>query len=325
MFNIVDFLPAKKRRSPSGFWNFNAVCCHHNGERPDTRMRGGVHVESDGSFSYSCFNCGFKTGFKWGDKLGFKARQFLLWLGVDDSSINMIQLESIRHRSINGLLKEPEVVIKPKHIYFPEVELPSDLQVLDINNIAHKKYMDYFNSRSIDMNSYAYLVNPDGIGRDQNKITIPFTYKNKIVGYTSRFIDARLPKYIHSMPHGYAFGLDFQKPNWTKVIVVEGVFDALAIDGVAILHADISEDQRSLINKLQREVIVVPDQDKAGMKLVDRALEYGWAVSIPNWDDGIKDTADAVKKYGKLGTLITIIEAASTNSLKINLKRKTIA
>ena len=320
---ILSHWQRKKTHKSANQWiTGNAVCCHHNGERQDTRNRGGIKFDGQGGFIWHCFNCGFKTGFKWGDKLSFKTRQFLIWLGVDDHTIETIQLESLRQRTLNGLLADEPVAIKPKHIQFPEVEMPLGLELIDTNNPAHAVYVDYLRSRSVDPTSYAYLVTPSGVGRDKNKIVIPFTYKNQLVGNSARFIDDRIPKYIHSLPHGYAFGSDLQKPDWTRVIVVEGVFDALAIDGIATLHNDISEDQRHLINQLHREVIVVPDQDAAGMKMVDRAMSYGWAVSIPDWDADVKDVADAVKKYGKLGALITVIEAAETNPLKIKLKMK---
>jgi hypothetical protein len=107
--------------------------------------------------------------------------------------------------------------------------------------------------------------------------------------------------------------------------VVEGILDALAIDGVAVLHNDLNDLQFRAIASLHREVIVVPDRDSSGMTLVDRAMSYGWAVSFPEWDSDVNDVADAVKKYGRLNTLITITESAITNSLKIKLKRKAFA
>jgi hypothetical protein len=69
---------------------------------------------------------------------------------------------------------------------------------------------------------------------------------------------------------------------------------------------------------------VVPDQDEAGMKLVDRAMELGWAVSIPNWGADIKDVNDAVKKYGKAGTLLSIFQARNTSRIKIEMARKNL-
>jgi DNA primase len=103
---------------------------------------------------------------------------------------------------------------------------------------------------------------------------------------------------------------------------MEGVFDALSINGLAVLHADINDAQVRLIRSLDRSVTVVPDQDAAGMKLVDRALELGWAVSIPEWPDTVKDVNDAVIRFGKLGALLTIMQARETSRIKIELRKK---
>jgi hypothetical protein len=58
------------------------------------------------------------------------------------------------------------------------------------------------------------------------------------------------------------------------------------------------------------------------MKLVDRALELGWAVSMPNWPEGVKDVNDAVKEYGKLASLIHIMQARETSKIKIELRKR---
>jgi hypothetical protein len=67
---------------------------------------------------------------------------------------------------------------------------------------------------------------------------------------------------------------------------------------------------------------VVPDQDEAGMKLVDRAVELGWAVSMPAWPREIKDVNDAVKCHGRLATLIHIMQARETSRIKIELRKR---
>jgi hypothetical protein len=66
----------------------------------------------------------------------------------------------------------------------------------------------------------------------------------------------------------------------------------------------------------------VPDQDEAGMRLVDRAVELGWSVSMPNWPAEIKDVNDAVIRWGKLGCLLTIMQARETSRIKIELRKK---
>ena len=141
----------------------------------------------------------------------------------------------------------------------------------------------------------------------------------------TRFLDDKNPRYIHDMQPGYVFGTDLQQPSWQHVLVMEGVFDALSIGGVAVLHADVSDAQARLIRSLAREITVIPDQDTAGMKLIDRALELGWAVSMPDWPNTIKDVNDAVKQYGRLATLIHIFQARENSRIKIELRKKQLA
>jgi hypothetical protein len=126
------------------------------------------------------------------------------------------------------------------------------------------------------------------------------------------------------MQPGYGFGTDLQRDSWQSVLVMEGVFDALSIGGLAVLHADVNDAQARVIRSLGRAVIVVPDQDAAGMKLVDRAVELGWAVSMPDWGDDVKDVNDAVIKYGRLGALLIIMQAQETSRIKIELRKKQI-
>ena len=123
---------------------------------------------------------------------------------------------------------------------------------------------------------------------------------------------------------GYVFNIDMQKPEWTVCIVTEGIFDALAIDGVAVMHDDISNEQVQLLSTLNKSIIVVPDQDKTGLKMCDRALELGYQVSLPDWDKEVKDVNDAVVKYGKLPTLLSILQSATNSKIKIELQRKKI-
>ena len=91
---------------------------------------------------------------------------------------------------------------------------------------------------------------------------------------------------------------------------------------MGIMSNQCSEQQAQIIDTLAREVILVPDRDRAGQRLIDDALEYGWSVSFPEWHNDVKDINDAVVRYGKLFTLKSIIDAKQTSSLKINLMRK---
>jgi hypothetical protein len=312
MIDVVSFLPGKRKQTASGWISFNAPCCIHRGDTQDKRQRGGIKPGTDGSWSYHCFNCGYTASFVLGRTLTFKARKLLEWLNVPIEEIERINLESLKHKSIEGLLGErQEIVNKLQNIEFEDRDLPADTQPLN------ETTQEYLRSRGILLDyPFMYKTMP------RPGVVIPFTHDNQVVGHTTRFLDDRMPKYIQDIQPGYVFGTDLQGANWQTAIVVEGVFDALCINGLAVLHADINDAQVRLIRSLAREVVVVPDQDEAGMRLVDRAVELGWSVSMPNWPSGVKDVNDAVIQLGRLATLITILQARETSKIKIELRKK---
>jgi DNA primase len=118
------------------------------------------------------------------------------------------------------------------------------------------------------------------------------------------------------------FNYDRQQQAAKFCLVVEGAMDAIAVDGLAILSNECNESQALIVDSLNREVIVVPDRDKAGMELVKAAMEYGWNVAFPDWDKDIKDCADANQRYGQLFTMRSILESVETSNLKIQLRTK---
>ena len=322
MLDITTYIPARRKATVSGWTAFDAPCCVHNGETRDRRMRGGLLATEQG-WSFHCFNCGFTASFILGQNLGFRARRFLTWMGVPAEEIERINLESLRHRSIQGILDDRQRTARVlQGIEFEDRELPEEFSLVSPNNPVHWQYL---RDRCVPEDFPCGMIHrlPDDKFVRRQGVIIPFTYEGRLVGHTQRFFDDRNPRYVHDIQPGYVFGQDLQRAAWQHVIVVEGVFDALSISGMAVLHADISEAQARLIRNLGRDVTVVPDQDQAGMRLVDRALELGWAVSMPEWPD-CKDVNDAVRKYGRLATLLTIMQARETNRIKIEMRRRRV-
>jgi hypothetical protein len=322
VIDILSYLPAKRKQTPSGWISFNAVCCHYNVGSVDKRGRGGLKATDQG-WSYHCFNCGYKATFILGRTLSFKARKLLSWMGVPDAEIDHLNLESIKHRNIHGILEDRQKTFTALNaIEFEERDLPPFAELL----VDEDAYRNYVRNRGVpDDFPVMVQIQNDGVHWTRPHVVIPFTYDNKIVGYTCRFLDNKQPKFISDSQPGYVFGTDLQQPTWTQAIVVEGIFDALSIGGLAVMHNTINDAQSKLIRSLGKEITVVPDQDRAGLELVDRAVELGWAVSIPIWPVGIKDVNDAVIEMGRLGALLTIMQARETSRIKIELKRKQLA
>jgi DNA primase len=118
------------------------------------------------------------------------------------------------------------------------------------------------------------------------------------------------------------FNFDQQQEDQRYILVCEGPFDALAVGGVALLTNDISDQQARIINSLGAEVIVIPDQDQAGINVIKRALHYNWSVTFPTWDEDVKDCADAVRRYGRLFTVVDAIQTRQQGEIKITMALK---
>jgi len=308
---LFSYLPLKKKQTPSGWISFNAVCCD------DKRNRGGIIIESD-VVSYHCFNCGFKASWQPGRSVSAKLRKLLNLLNVPDDLISKITIESLRYTDIDSYI--PAISL-PK---FEVKSLPDQARPLTeyINDPPENlmPVIEYLLGRNLYLEDYPFYWSPAPTFRQ--RLIIPFYYQNHIVGYTARAIDDSRPKYMAEQQPGYVFNLDRQHAHRKFVIVCEGPMDAICIDGVAIMGSEINSQQRMLIDQLKRTVIIVPDRDVNGKKLVEQAIEYNWSVSLPDWDEGIKDINDAVKQYGKLTTLLMIKQAQMTNDVKIKLTAK---
>lgn len=321
---VVKFWQQGRRvkRASSGWLSANAVCCQHNGQSQDRRGRGGLIV-TDSKVNYSCFNCGFKTGYQSGQTLTVKFKQLLSWLDVPHAEINKLVIEALRIRDESEDTVTRNIKQKSDlEIAFKQISLPEDSQPLDVNNPKHNTYVSYLISRGLRPDGYRYYVTPDAEGRNSNRLIIPYYYRGILVGNTSRYLDDRKPKYVSEQQRGYVFNIDAQRPESNVCILVEGQFDAISIGGCAYMGQNILNEQAHILNKLHRKIIVVPDRDATGLTVCDRSLELGYQVSIPNWHPDVKDVNDAVKRYGRLATLLSILQSATSSKIKIEMLKK---
>ena len=326
MTTVIDLftslLPPRTKSSPTGWISFNAPCCIHKGHKADTKKRGGVRF--DGGIVYNCFNCKYSAGWKPGSLISEKLKTLCRWMGADDTYINNMMFAALKTESPD--YKEPQQQTK---IEFPEKPLPpeskklSDWATESISPELELKLVDiygYLLSRGIDpiAGDFYWSPTPGYIDR----VIIPFRYNGRIVGNSARRITPGKLKYLSEQSPYFVFNFDVQKENQKYIIVTEGPFDALAVNGVALLTNEISEQQARIINSIGAEVIVVPDQDKAGLRIFDQAAELNWSVASPTWDDDVKDCADAAIKYGKLFVVVDAILTAQKGAIKINMAKK---
>jgi len=318
-----SILPRTKT-SPSGWISFNAPCCHHRGHSRDTRKRAGV-MFSEGVV-YNCFNCKYTASWQPGRTLTEKFKNLCRWLGASDDQIKEMVFEALKTESLDY---EPEHFVEK--VKFTEKELPEG--AMSIEEWVNSGYLpdisadigpviDYVYNRGFDALSKNFFWSPAPGYID--RVLLPYYYEGKIVGNTARKITNGKPKYLSDQHPFFVYNIDTQDPLSKYVFVVEGQFDALAVGGVALLTNEISQQQAHIINSLGKEVIVIPDQDKAGLTLIKQAIDYDWSVAFPTWEDDIKDSADAVQRYGKLFVIVDAIKTAQQGEIKVSVARNNL-
>ena len=314
---LTLYLPGKRKTTPSGWTSFNAPCCVHNNENADTRGRGGVIYEGD-TVSYHWFNCGYKASWQPGRNLSYKFKKLLQWLNTPDADITKLALDVMRENE--GVEVQQRKVELPT---FGTVHLPEDsVRIADIENFDKHSMsvLEYMAARNLNLDDTDYYWSPQLGYRE--RLIIPFYYEGRIVVYTARTVGESKPKYLTDSQPGFVYGLDEQGHNKIFCILCEGPLDAIHVEGCALTGSDIGDAQALLLNRLGKDIYVVPDRDKAGSKLVEQAIDRGWHVSMPDWDADINDIGDCVTRHGRLYTLYSIASAAESSPLKIRLKAK---
>lgn len=329
---IAEHLPIKRKKTALGWQNFNAVCCHHRGHRQDVRSRGNFLFVSDGTIAYNCWNCGFKAIF---DNMHISRpfESLMEWLGISHDDINRVKLDLL-HNKLDGV---SNTVLLPNFQFstdFKEVSLPDGAipfeSVIEDDEIPEQfvKVMEYVNSRGeAILNGWDYYWSASDKWDLNNRVIIPFYQRNKIVGWTARYAGTAppgTPRYYNSeLQPGYLFNCDVLNNYHRKFILIsEGPFDAIALSGIGTLGSELSKQQISWLNSTDIDKIIVPDRQRKNQGLIDTAINEGWYVSFPEWEDNIKDAADAACRYGKLFTIRSVIAAKSNSKLHIGIKRQ---
>jgi len=144
-------------------------------------------------------------------------------------------------------------------------------------------------------------------------IIVPLYMKEKQVGYVRRNIRTT-PKYLNSPDlkrDSLLFPYDKVQLDNNKIIVVEGVFDAINAHDkgvknvVATLGGMISKGQVRLLGSLTNNIILCPDRDASGLRIAERntslLTKYGFNIDYTVAPHGHKDFGD-VQDFSSLQT-----------------------
>jgi hypothetical protein len=240
------------------------------------------------------------------------------WLGATDDQINRIAFECMKIESDSS--KEKNIIIPD----FVPRDMPENTRKITEELIQQDErvipVVEYIYSRGMTLDDFDfYWSDKPGF---VDRMIIPLSVDHKLVGYIGRKLGDGKPKYLTEHPPHIVFNLDKQPWEREFVLVFEGSIDAILLGGVAVLTNEIAPEQALQIKSLGKRVIVVPDRDKAGERMIAQAIDLGWGVSFPNWDEDVKDAGDAVLRYGRLATMVSIMKNVETMDLKIKLRTK---
>ena len=332
---IIKYMPSGKVSS-DGWISFECPCCVHMGHPGgDGKSRGGIKF-SGGDVGFHCFNCNYRTRWEYGKpSISKNMKNLLTWLNVPDVVIKDLVLKTKAEFFNNDFRRQSRPI---KKLDFQERQLPDgSINIVDLlkdssyhDNEDFLDMIKYINSRGKFLSSLDnYYWTPEKNYKMNRRIIIPFYWEDKIVGYTGRSFDSGNVKYryMSDLQSDYIFNTEAIKPEHKFIFVVEGPFDALAVNGVAMLGDKCSDAQADWLNKKAqyggKKIIVIPDQTKDGGKLLEIAKKHEWWVSFPKWED-CKDTADASKKYGHVSTVQSILTRRSNNEFGIDAYKKII-
>lgn len=308
---LLDYVPPSTR-TPSGWYTFDCVMC------TDRRKRAGIKVDK-AKIRYNCFNCGFTAGWRPGFPIGQRYKLLAETLGCDRKLIQKTVFDLIRNHE--QLLNSPDVdVTVTMGTNFKEKHLPDDAVL--VSDLPDSDPVRQYAQQRCLLGVYPFIVSKNM----PQRLIVPFTFNGRIVGWTARLVnscDTKSAKYLSESPKGYVFNIDsyLDTPRKT-VIVTEGVLDAALVSGVSVLGNTVNAEQAHLIEKLNMRVVLCPDRDQAGRQLIKKAAALGWSVSFPPWDRDCKDAADAVKKYGRVLTVQSILDYATDSTVKIQVQSK---
>ena len=313
----------------NGWYKCNCPVCHLQGHNQDKRQRFGIKFSVDGSFGINCFNCSFRCKWDVGHHLSKPLIWFLENISVPEEDIRELKFAAHREKE-HVVPKNAPILSVVSKADWVKMDLPEgSKKIIELaeENCTDENFLkvaEYALSRKLPLNDLYWSPMIDN--QFNKRLIIPFFYKNVIVGYTARYYatdkNKLIPKYYMQEPSNFVYNIDKQHEDRKYLIITEGAIDAMMVSGIACLGNKLNDTQISIINSLNKQVVLCPDRDNSGGNLIDVATANGWSVSFPSWEDDIKDPSDAVVRYGRLLTVKSILDSIVSNPLKIHVSRK---
>lgn len=210
---------------------------------------------------YICFSCG-ENGNLTDLVMKTTRRNFFEASRVISSAsaaLNIVDLvNSTLEKLPDGELKEFDISI---------------IERLHRSLLSNDDAISYFKSRNIYMDAIREMML--GYSEKQNMVTVPVQDQyGMYVGFVGRSIEGKAFKNSTDLPKKHIL-FNLNRSKMKDIAVVESSFDAirmwqLGIPSVATLGAIPTKNQIALLNKYANKIILCPDKDDAGKKMVEK-------------------------------------------------------
>lgn len=298
------------KREHNGWNHILCKVCNDHGRKG---LRAGFKFEGD-TVGYNCFNCGTKAKFdpSSDEEISDDMHKVLHAFGVSDDELKELEFslfgkdQSTKRKKSEIQLIDPKPIVLPEHFYKLSDADPNDIWA----EVARVYLTDV---RGIQPDSYTfYLSTGKGPGNKgwRKRLIIPIYKGRDLIFYQGRTLSDQIPKYKNpDIPKDCVlYGMDeIYRNTAAPLYVVEGFFDAWAIDGAAPLRNEFSPQQILHLRRSHRPIVIIPDRFGSGNVLAKQAIREGWSVATPDIGD-CKDMDEAVRKYGKLYVINSITE-----------------
>ena len=341
---IGDYVDLKKSGN-----SYKGLCPFHNEKTPSFTV-------DDKKQLFHCFGCGeggdvvsfimHKEGLSYIDSMKFLASK--AGIKLDDSKSSKENKILNRYYDINKDIMmyfyKNLLTDKAGQIYLKNRGFRSNIVNTfmlgfaknswdDLLNYVKKK--DYLLDDIENLGLIKKSQNGKYYDKYRNRLIFPIiNHYGKVIGFGGRSIDSTMPKYLNS-PESQVFkkrynlyGLNiFKKQSSKDIILVEGYMDVIGLNNqgiaqaVASLGTSLTNDQAKLLKRYAKNVYICYDEDNAGIKATDRAIEILLDEDIkPNiisLEKGL-DPDDFVKKYGRDAFIKKMDEASDVYNYKYN-------
>lgn len=341
---IGDYVDLKKSGN-----SYKGLCPFHNEKTPSFTV-------DDKKQLFHCFGCGeggdvvsfimHKEGFSYIDAMKYLANK--AGIKLDDSKSTKENKILNRYYDINKDIMmyfyKNLLTDKAGQIYLKNREFRSNIVNTfmlgfaknswdDLLNYVKKK--DYLLDDIENLGLIKKSQNGKYYDKYRNRLIFPIiNHYGKVIGFGGRSIDSTMPKYLNS-PESQVFkkrynlyGLNiFKKQSSKDIILVEGYMDVIGLNNqgidqaVASLGTSLTNDQAKLLKRYAKNVYICYDEDNAGIKATDRAIEIlldeGIKPNIISLEKGL-DPDDFVKKYGRDAFIKKMDEASDVYNYKYN-------